>query len=446
MAARVLVATTTWWPSVGVLASALEQAGFDVVVLCPRGHVALRAGHFTCRELDRRRPAASLADAIRAIEPTLVAAGDDRAVGHLRDLYGTYPDLRELIERSLGAVACHEVLTSRVGLLEAAARAGFAVPPSRAIRSDADLESWMDQVPGPWVVKVDSAWGGEGVRIVRSRVAAHRARNELRSGMPAALAFKRRVLNGDPMPWQERRAASARHISVQGFIEGRPTTCALFTKGGEVLGATTLEAVATCGEHGPATFLRAVERPDIVANARRLAERLGISGFIGLDFLVDRHGVARLIEMNPRITGPCRMRGPAGLDPITAASRAFGCRPRRPPPRSRTLFASFPLAWLDDPSSPDLLACREDLPWREPAMLREALRPLWPERGVLAFLPARLRACRRWLTRTDMRPDVRLKPFAWWQAQDSFQPPDLRDEDADAAPIDTTQLPLCDPV
>ena len=422
---RLLIATTTWWPSVAVLASAFEQAGFDVVALCPRGHVALRATRFGVRELDRHRPAASLAATIREADPTIAVAGDERVVAHLRELHRADASLRPLIERSLGAPASHHLLVARADLLDVAVEVGFAVPRTRALRSGLDLEEWLEGRAPPWVLKVDGAWGGEGVRVAGSRETARRAFADLRRGMPVGMALKRRFLNGDPMPLQERRVAAPRQISVQRFIEGRPATCAIFASAGTVLGATCVEAATTCGDRGPATILHAVERPDIVAHARQLVRCLGLSGFIGLDFLIDRDETAWLIEMNPRITGASRMRTRFGLDPIGAAARLFGCRPRRPPPAPRDLFASFPLAWLDDPAARELLQCQDDLPWREPAMLRDALRPLWPERG-LAFMPARLRAWHRRLVSGDIRPDHRLKPFSWWLTQSSMQVPRLQ--------------------
>lgn len=423
MAARLLIATTTWWPSVGVLASEFEQAGFDVTVLCPRGHVALLGRHFRACELDRHRPEASLAATIHAFRPDVVAAGDDRAVAHLRALHRAGTVGRDVLERSLGAPGCHALLTDRAGLLNAAQEAGFAVPRTRALRTRADLDAWIGDVPPPWVLKADGTWGGEGIRIAETRDAAQRTFEDLRRGLPAGLALKRWWLNGDPLPWQERRSPDVRALSVQSFITGRPATCALFADAGNLLGFSYVEAVTACGDHGPALLLRAVERPDIAAQARRLVRRLGLSGFIGLDFLVDPAGQPWLIEMNPRLTSATRMRTPAGPDPVAAAAQAFGCQARRSPPAPRTLFASFPLAWLADPDTPALRLCGDDVPWREPAMLRDSLRPLWPERGLIALLPARLRALRRRLVTGEARPDLRLKPSSWWLDRPSLRPP-----------------------
>ena len=414
---ELLLATTTWWPSLAVLACAFEQAGFRVTMLCPRGHIAWQARRFACRELDRRRPAASLLSALEAVSPTLVVPGDERVVELLRELHLEYPGLRATIESAIGHARSHPLLTARVPLLRAAAEAGFATPHTRTLASAPALEAWLAELPAPWVFKIDGAWGGEGVRIVAEPAEARRAVRMLGRGVPLRLALRRKIVNGDPFPWEERRARRPIAVSAQAFVPGRPGNCAVFALGGRVLGATVVEAVATCGDHGPSVLVRAVDRPEVVNSAGRLVARLGLSGFLGFDVVVGRDGTAVLIEMNPRVTMPCRMQGPFGPAPIDAAAQACGAVPRPGAPGPmRSIFASFPLAWLADPFAPALASCSDDLPWSEPGMLRDGLRPLWPERGILASLPSRVRALRDRLHGVADR-DHRHHSFAWWLDQ-----------------------------
>ncbi|MCW6509049.1 ATP-grasp domain-containing protein [Lichenifustis flavocetrariae] len=424
-----LVATTTWWPSVAVLASSLERAGFAVVVLCPQGHVAHAATRFNSIVLDNHHPRLALAAAIKAVSPSLVVPGDDRAVSHLLQLHQKGDaDLKDIVTRSVGPASCHEVLTARVPLLRAAKKAGIPVPIFRQLPTLADLDLWIAETPPPWVLKVDRAWGGEGVRVVQTPDAARRAFVDLTRGLSLGMALKRRVINGDPHWLQERHDRSARLVSAQAFVSGRPGSCAVFARDGEVLGATVVEAESSCGGQGPSTLVRSVERPGFVEGVQRLVAELGFSGFLGFDFMVDdRSDAALLIEMNPRITAPCRMRGPYKPHPVAAAARAFACQPHERPQPPRTRFASFPLAWLGDPFAAELAACQDDVPWHEPRLVEECLKPLWPERGGLAALPGRVRRALD-LLKTGTSPlDYRTKPLAWWRAQGVLRPP-LSDE------------------
>lgn len=422
----VLVVATTWWPSIAMLASSLEQAGFDVTVLCPGGHVAWCAKRYHCRRLDSARPLPSLADAIAVVAPMLVIPGDDRAVLHLRACHAHGdPRVRALIERSIGREDCFTTIVSRVPLLEAAASVGLAVPDGGEVPLITDLDRWIDRLSAPWVLKVDGAWGGQGVRIVESRSEAREAFKDLSRGLPLWMALKRKFINGDPFWMQDRRGQPPLVVSIQSFVKGWPGNCAMFCRDGELLGATIVESESCSRDMGPSTLYRVVERPVFLEGARRLVHRLGLSGFLGLDFMVDdRTGDAFLIEMNPRITAPSRIRSADGSDPISAAAASFGCPiPVGGLAASRALFAAFPLAWQSEPHDARLAACQDDVPWHEPAMVEESLKAIWPERGMIARLPSRVRALRHLVT-TGKRPvDLRSKPLAWWFHQGLLQPP-----------------------
>jgi hypothetical protein len=154
-----------------------------------------------------------------------------------------------------------------------------------------------------------------------------------------------------------------------------------------VLAATVAEAVACWGETGPSTIVRLVHRPDFVADARRLARALRLTGFYGLDFMVEQStGKMILIELNPRATALANIRLHLGGDLIGAAASLFSGVPC-PRPASLPadeLVAHFPLAWHWNRNDPRLETCFQDIPWGEPALVTEMLRPSWPDRPVLA--------------------------------------------------------------
>ncbi len=421
-----LIVATTWWPSVAMLASSLQQVGFAVTVMCPKGHVAWHAEGYRCRLLDSVSPLQSLRHAIAEDRPTLLVPADDRSVLFLMRLHrDSKGSVRDLVERSLGPAGCFGTIVSRVPLLEAARDVGLSVPEGGEVGSIANLDRWMDRIPAPWVINIDGAWGGEGVRIAKTREEARQAFLSLSRGLPFHHALKRRLVNGDPFWLQDRTFNPAPAVSLQSFIKGRPGNCALFCLKGEILGATVVETEASCNDMGPSTLVRLVERPAVLSGARRLVHTLGLSGFIGLDFMVDEvTGEAFLIEMNPRITAPCRFRTAGGTDPIAAAGRALGCGPMGGADiPARSLFASFPLAWQTDPHDPRLALCQDDVPWHEPNLVEEALKPVWPERGVVARLPSRLRSILHSLRGGERPPDYRTKSFDWWLTQASLRPP-----------------------
>ena len=74
---------------------------------------------------------ASLERAIAASDPEVVVPCDDRTVWQLHVLHERRPDLRPLIERSMGSPESFPVLRSRAGLMHRAEQLGIRVPRTR---------------------------------------------------------------------------------------------------------------------------------------------------------------------------------------------------------------------------------------------------------------------------------------------------------------------------
>ncbi|MBV8617028.1 MAG: ATP-grasp domain-containing protein [Acetobacteraceae bacterium] len=274
---------------------------------------------------------------------------------------------------------------SRPLSLAAAAEAGLATPHGIRLDSATDLRDWLARVDPPWVVKRDGAWGGTGVRITETARAANAAFHELRRGIRLTVALKRLIINRDSFPLGDwlRRGRSV--VSAQRHVRGRPGSLAMLCRDGEVLAALVVEAVTCCGATGPAAIVCVAERPELVAGATRLARRLGLSGFIGLDFMVDEAGTAWVIEMNPRYTPLCNLRLDDGRDVIGAFARALTGRaapPRQPAPAG--MIAHFPTAVRWSRTDERLAICYQDIPRDHPALVEAMLQPSWPERQPLA--------------------------------------------------------------
>ena len=187
---KVLIATTTWWPSAAYLAMAFEQAGASVYSLSPTGNPLctlkfLRGAH----TYSSRDPSKSLVVAIASFSPDLIIPTDDRTVNHLHLLHAKAsafaPDLcraiRAVIERSLGSPSGYRISGTRHPFLEAMRSRGIATPTGTELRSLDDVRTWCASQTPPWVIKAEGSWGGSGVLIANTVDEAERAYQELSS-------------------------------------------------------------------------------------------------------------------------------------------------------------------------------------------------------------------------------------------------------------------------
>ena len=237
------------------------------------------------------------------------------------------------------------------------------------------------------MLKVDGTWGGAGVARVDSLAEAERAFARLSGRVGALRALKRLAVNRDPfwlLPWLHGERPV---VNVQAFVAGRPANCVVSCRQGEVLAIIQAEVMATRHPTGPAAVVRIVDQAEMAAAARRIVARCGMSGFCGLDFVIEEAtGALHLIEMNPRITPLGHLALDRGRDPVGAwVARQVG---RGGPPRAPTtaaeVVAFFPQAWWLDPANPDLATAYHDVPWTEPGLVRELVRLSPWDRGWLA--------------------------------------------------------------
>jgi hypothetical protein len=129
--------------------------------------------------------------------------------------------------------------------------------------------------------------------------------------------------------------------------------------------------------------VRVVDNAEMMSAAERIASRLGLSGFFGLDFMIeDGSGAAYLIEMNPRTTPLCHLRLGKGRDMAGALSAQLAGQPllEALPITQNEMIAYFPQAWNGDRDV--LQSCFQDIPQGEPDLVQELLHP-WPDRTLL---------------------------------------------------------------
>jgi ATP-grasp domain len=392
---RILIASTNWWPLAARLAVAFGASGAYVGVICPRGSPLLSVS--SVRDVFKYAalsPTESLASAIRAMKPDLVVPCDERALTHLHALHAALPagdDLRQLIERSLGDPAGYAAVRSRGKALELAARDGTLEPSSRELRSEADVRNWCASRPLPAVIKADGTWGGAGVEVVDSLTSALAAFRRMSRPLATWRVMKFLLSNRDPFPvrgWLDRTRPG---VIGQDFISGRAANIMVACWQGEVLASVGAVALETAKDFGAATIVRLISHPEMEAVATRLVRRLGMSGFCGIDFILeDGSGKAFMIELNPRATQLGHLPfGPTGSLVSVFLARLRGetaTAVKGPRIAEQGTVAFFPQAWLADANSPLLPLAYPDIPWQDPALVAELLQRPWDIRSPLARL------------------------------------------------------------
>lgn len=388
----VMIFTTQRWFSAARLAMAFASAGARVHLLSPPRHPAmLTTSIHTHHQFRALHPLRSILDCIRSIGPDLVVPTDDTAVGYLHRLYNEAhrldpelaPALRSLLARSLGDPACFPILDSRTCLLTAAREEGILVPPTALISSATSLRDWLAQNPLPAVLKADGTSGGEGVEIVTTEKQAFRAWHRLRTPLGLARAAKKAGFEHDAnhlLPWLMRRP---RQVSIQSFVHGRDANMAVACWQGELLGAVTLDVLHTWRPKGPSALVQLMHNDSMFAAARSLARRLHLSGFYGLDFIVESvppnqpRAVPRawLIEVNARATQTCHLPYGTPRDLVPTLVAALASRPLPAPNHAaqRGIIALFPLAWQAGLSRQLLDSATQDIPYDEPLLAKAGL-------------------------------------------------------------------------
>ncbi len=396
---KVLLTATNRWPSTARLAIGLTKVGCRVSAVCPmQGHPLCSTS--VVQEIfpySSIRPLDSLERAIEAIHPQIVIPSDDRGVQHLHELYARAHSSEsagnaviELIARSLGSPESFPIVGGRCELLEIAKQEGLRVPHTKLIKTSGDLKSWQETHELPWVLKGDGTFGGQGVRIAQTAEEAESCFLDVQGLFGGMRAVKRAVVNRDPFwlrPWwKDIRPA----IIVQSYIVGRPANCAVACWKGEVLANIAVEVVSSDGITGPASIVRVVDSPEMLRAGERLARRLGLSGFFGLDFMIEDGGnAAYLIEMNPRCTPLSHLQLGRGRDLIAAVGAKLLGRPvvEAPPVTESSMIAYFPQAWLFH--SEFLDTSFQDIPEDEPKLVKELMRP-WPDRSLMYRIASKL--------------------------------------------------------
>ncbi len=82
---------------------------------------------------------------------------------------------------------------------------------------------------------------------------------------------------------------------------------------------------------GTSSINSTVDRPDILETGRRLLDAMGWEGYADLDLIQDpRDGIAKVMEVNPRVTGSVKIAFEAGVDFADLITRFYAGEPLKP--------------------------------------------------------------------------------------------------------------------
>ena len=412
----ILLTTTNRWSLTTRVAAGFLELGCRVAAVCPvNGHPIRKVRGFK----DIYRYSAgdalnSLREAIRQFSPDIIVPVCDKSVRHLHQLYAECSEqeeqgsaIRRLIEKSLGPPRSFPTVCSRYELLDLARNAGVRVPETLRIQSENDLSRWADRLP--WFLKADGTSCGLGVRRADTVSSSAKILRQL-SKISGVALIKRLALYRD-RAWAISAWFDAQPgIIAQSVVSGRPANCAVVCWKGQVLAGIAVEVIQTDGPFEPAVLVEVVEGREMLEAAKQIASRLELTGFFGLDFMIEENtGNPYLIEMNPRCTPPCFINLGEGRDLLGAfwAKLTEQEVPKRQAVTQKSKIAYFPTAVLRNAVPPDMSSPAEsvylDVPVGEPELAQELLHP-WSDVSLAGKLFYGLR--RKLPSRKPLRTEI----------------------------------------
>ena len=190
-------------------------------------------------------------------------------------------------------------------------------------------------------------------------------------------------------------------MTIQEFIPGQLATTMFACWRGEVLASSTVEVLVSQGPTGAANVVQVLKNNEIEDAIRALAWKLQLSGFHGLDFVLEQDtGAAYLIELNPRATqlGHLNLSAHGDLAGVMARKLRNEAPDRMASENQiqNCTIAFYPYAFNSNPGSAYLHQGYHDVPWDEPALVRELMcdpgRRLWLRWWLRTFSAGNQRA------------------------------------------------------
>ncbi|MGA2677716.1 MAG: ATP-grasp domain-containing protein [Sedimentisphaerales bacterium] len=189
----------------------------------------------------------------------------------------------------------YRVAEDKLAVLDVARRAGCPVPSTTEASSWNEIEKLLRSVTWPVVIKTHIGNSAKGVRIVHNR-------NEF-------LAQYRYMV-------ETFHLSEGRWPVVQEFLPGEAAgVCVLYQNGRCIAGFA--ERYLRCkepGKFGTSTLRESLADQKLVSHAIAVMDKLKWHGVAHLDFIADKDGDFKLIEINPRLWGALALSVFSGVD------------------------------------------------------------------------------------------------------------------------------------
>lgn len=348
-----IVCTQGDWIGPFNLAKALTRNGVDVCGVCtPDSYLANSAyiaAKLTAEGAAINRSIAPMIDnLITHFQPDLLLAGDDSAFKLLAGMLiegKASEKVLNLLKKSLPD-------PDKIALFMAESDfirnfSGFSCPPPPSLLQPdrKALFEFIEQHQFPILFKRDGLSGGYGISFCNDSQQA----DEL---------LKKENASGSRFLVQKIIAGTASQVIVSGLH-------------GRVSDSLALSKIHETWKFGPSSVLGFLEHQAMQETARKIYETCGLSGFCGVDFIVDKNNQAWLLELNPRIVPATHLGQLFGTDLVNAFVCQVTGKERTPPPtRTSDKVALFPNEYMRDPHSPYLRGVYHDVPWDDPAVMK----------------------------------------------------------------------------
>lgn len=347
--------------------SALRRAGFEVDLLSIGQSIFRASDHIAKRTQVNLGHAVSVKDVALGVAPVIAGSAADllvclesaafRVVQFIawgaHTLAQTAPGAVALARTSIGGRTFCDLNTLRAQLpvLLEAARLPVLPQCTCAMLSDQDAERFARACDCQLIIK--SEGGENGASVIR--------------------------IDGEDAWRQIRTTAPAGGVTLQRYVPGSVIRHSLIAWNGRVLAQFSAEQIHSRANHPfqAPTVVRLIQAPALREQATRLVISCALSGFVGLDFMVDpQTATPYLIDINPRVNSLTHLGALAGRDVCQALFDAMTGKPLHDeaPVTNTGAYASiFPYEWLRDRHSPYLQSAASDTPWDDLGVLRQTL-------------------------------------------------------------------------
>ena len=392
-----IFAIEQYWIGTARLPKVLQEAGFQVGVLCfPESYIAKT--RYINELFLLKSPGNTLLKSLRrAIEvwrPVLLIPGDELTARFLCLIVRlaaanklTLPiDVVRTIQSSLCSPNFYEAATNKTITQRVAGEIGLRIPAQQSFDSVADALSFKTEYSYPVVLKKSFGTGGSGVKICdnpQQLIDALHSFQPLPTKPPSMKSFIknwiRELLRSDLDPAQLNPAQLPDDpaVSIQQFISGKPAMyCLVATSGKTLAGYTAVKEIVNPSPTGMSSVVHFIKQPEMASAASALMTHFNYTGFASIEFMIEeKTGFAYLLECNPRPTSVNHLGEKVGVNLCKALFKQLSGEAGTPSLSvdSEMFVALFPQEWRRDPNSSYLLNVYHDVPWDDPMLVRAYL-------------------------------------------------------------------------